>query len=97
MVREPIHGKEISSIWGPGRKIKWMDLAFLPGLMGEYMRVTMFKISSKVMEFSNGLVVRAMMENGKMVNNMVKVKSFSQMVIRMWVNGKMENESTTLD
>ena len=95
MAREPIHGKAISSTQGPGRKIKWTDMEFLPGPMEDPMRVTMYKISSREMEFSSGLVVRAMMDNGKMVNNMDKEKLFIRMVIRMWVNGKMANESTT--
>jgi len=64
------------------------------GQMAEDMKVIMSMIKKRVKEFSSGLTVESMREDGKTVNNMELVHTLLQAVKQSKENGKKERDFT---
>ena len=79
-----------------GRIIIWMDSVYILGRMEECMKVIIRKIKSMVKEFILGLTEDAMMENGKMEDNMALESTYLNKVSIEREFGKMEREKARL-
>ena len=75
-----------------GRIIIWMGLGYIPGKMEECMKVIIKKIKNTEKEFIHGLMEDAMMENGKMADNMDLESIYLNKASIEKVFGKMERE-----
>ena len=66
------------NIWENGLKVNCMDMVFILGKMGEYIKDIIGMIKNMGMEFTNGQTAKFMMVGGLMVNNTEKELSQTQ-------------------
>ena len=73
MIKLPIFGEIKGNMWEIGKIIKWMGMAFLHGLMEEYMKENIKMIRRMDMTYLNGLMEKNIKCNGKMKNKTEKL------------------------
>lgn len=93
MVTAHIFGLTRENTLETGSITKWKEEAHSLGRMEEFMKENTETIRKKVMVYSNGLMVDATEEHGKVGSNTVKACIRLPINLKKKVSGKKENES----